>query len=80
MPSLPSAAATAVIVGLLFAGTIGLDGVVVVWAGLSLIDVPAPIIWTGVTVTGLGFSMLAVKIAQVAWHVERTGASTIGET
>lgn len=80
MASVPVAAATAALIGLLFAGTIGLDGVVTVWAALSLADLPAEVVWGSVALTGLGFSVLTVRIALAAWRVERTIEATTAET
>ncbi|MEQ8585203.1 MAG: hypothetical protein RLO01_12405 [Thalassobaculaceae bacterium] len=78
MSSVPVAAATAVFIGLLLAGTLGVDGMVIVWAALSLIDLPGPVVWIAVALTGLAMSALTIRLACVAWRIERTDRTAAG--
>lgn len=77
MASVPVAAATAVVIGLLFAGTIGVDGVFLVWAALSLMDLPSAVLWPGIALTGLGLAFLTLKLAVAAWRVERLPVTAV---
>lgn len=72
------AAATALFIGLLFAGTLGVDGMVIVWAALSLVDLPGPVVWAAVSLTGLAMSVLTIRLACVAWRIERTDPPAAG--
>lgn len=65
------AAATATVVGLLFAATIGVDGVVMMWVGLSLFHLPTVVIWAATLVIGAGLLVPVVWVVRSAWRVER---------
>lgn len=70
--------ATAVLVGLLFAGTIGVDGVLTVWVALALADLPTAVLWGAAGLTAMGMAVLTGRLALSAWRVERQGISSLG--
>jgi hypothetical protein len=71
--SIGIAAATAAVVGLLFAGTIGVDGVAIVWAALSWFDLPDAIVWSVGGLTALAMMLLTGRLTLATWRFERHG-------
>ncbi|MDF1790885.1 MAG: hypothetical protein P1U88_03200 [Thalassobaculaceae bacterium] len=77
MASTIVAAATAALVGLLFAGTLGMDGIVIAWAGLSMANLPQAVVWAGVAASGLGMALLTLRLTVATWRVERMSATSM---
>ena len=71
MSSFGFSLATAALVGLLFAGTIGVDGVVAVWVALAWFDVPAAFIWAAVGITAAVMGWLTARLVLATWQIER---------
>ncbi len=69
--------ATAALVGLLFAGTIGVDGVATVWVALSLADLPTAVLWAAAGLTALGMAVLTGRLMLSTWRVERRGIASL---
>lgn len=77
MASIGTSAATAALVGLLFAGTIGVDGVATVWVALAWFDLPTAVMWGVAGVTALGMAVLTAKLTLATWRVERRGIASL---
>jgi hypothetical protein len=77
MASIGTSAATAALVGLLFAGTIGVDGVATVWVALAWFDLPTAVMWGAAGVTALGMAVLTAKLTLATWRVERRGIASL---
>ena len=73
MSSIGFSLATATLVGVLFAGTIGVDGVVTVWVALAWFDIPAVVMWSAVGVTALVMGWLTARLVRATWQIERQG-------
>ena len=71
--SIATSMATAALVGLLFAGTIGVDGVAIVWAALAWANLPEALIWAASGVAALGMALLTARLVLSTWRVERLG-------
>ena len=71
--SLMTSAVTAALVGLLFAGTIGVDGVAIVWTALAWAHLPEALIWGMSGLAALGMAVLTAKLVLSTWRVERLG-------
>lgn len=69
--------ATATLVGLLFAGTIGVDGVATVWFALAWFDLPVAVMWSAAGLTALGMAALTAQLALSTWRVERRGIDSL---
>lgn len=77
MASTAASLATAALVGLLFAGTIGVDGVATVWVALAWIDLPGWATWGIVGLTALGMAALTGQLTLATWRVERRGIAAL---
>lgn len=77
MASVGLSTATAALVGLLFAGTIGVDGVATVWVAIAWADLPAAVHWSAVGVATLGMAALTIQLMLATWRVERRGLTAL---
>lgn len=69
--------ATAALVGLLFAGTIGVDSVATVWVTLAWADLPSAVLWTAAAATAVGMAVLTARLMLATWRVERRGLAAL---
>ena len=79
LASIVTSAATAALVGLLFAGTIGVDGVAIVWAALAWADLPVIVIQSAAGIAALGMAVLTARLVRSTWRVERLGIDAAQE-
>lgn len=77
MASVAMSLTTASLVGLLFAGTIGVDSVATVWVALAWADLPSVVMWIAVGATALGMAVLTGRLALATWRVERRGLASL---